>query len=291
MNSDTPFELVCQPQAITGESPVWDDRRNCLWWIDIQAQRLLRTEADGATCVTFLPWQPGFVALAESGRLVLGLENGLHAYSPETEEWEQISDTEADRPTVRLNDGKPDGRGRLWFGSMDMTGTGQAIGRLYRRDPDGNVTVEREGITVPNAIVPGSDDSLLFADSPTGLLERYRVGPDGALSEPDVILELPSGVHPDGAVLDSEGAYWVGLIGPSQVWRVSRSGEILARVATPVSRVTMPALGGPEGDRFYITSQRRFLPVDRLRAEPNAGGLLMAPGIGRAGPVYRVAGV
>jgi len=291
LHSDTAFELVCQPQAITGESPVWDDRRNCLWWIDIQAQRLLRTEADGATSATFLPWQPGLVALAESGRLVLGLENGLHAFSPEGGEWEQLSDTEADRPTVRLNDGKPDAQGRLWFGSMDMTGTRQAIGRLYRRDPDGSVAIVREGITVPNAIVPGPDDSLLFTDTPTGKLERYGIGPDGALSDPEILFEIPPGIHPDGAVIDAEGAYWIGLIGPSEVWRISRSGEILAQVATPVSRVTMPALGGPEGDSLYITNQRRFLTVEGLRAETGAGGLLMAPGMGRAGPVYRVAGV
>ncbi|MEV8468336.1 SMP-30/gluconolactonase/LRE family protein [Fluviibacterium sp. DFM31] len=140
-----------------------------MWWLDIQAQRLLRTDMNGKTQATPCPWQPGLVALAESGALVEWLETGLWTYAPETGDWRQVSDTEANHPTLCLNDGKPDCHGRLFFGSMDMTGTGQATGRLYCRTPDGAIQVLRDGITVPNAIAPLADGSgLWFADFPTG---------------------------------------------------------------------------------------------------------------------------
>lgn len=281
--------LLAHPMAITGESPLWDPRRNCLWWIDIQAQRLLRTRMDGTTTALPTPFQPGFVALAESGRLVLGLETGLFTFDPESGTWLQQSDTEADRPTVRLNDGKPDVQGRLWFGSMDMSGTGARIGRLYRRDPDGKFVIIREGVGVANAIVPSERrGGIWFADTPLAKLEFL---PDGPGANFETVLEFEKGAHPDGACLDADGHLWIAMVGTAELLHLDDKAEVLDRIALPVSRPTMPLLGGPDGRTLFVTCQRRFLSAQKLDAEPWAGGLLAIDVKGQAGPVHRVAGL
>ncbi|MCT8158674.1 SMP-30/gluconolactonase/LRE family protein [Pseudoruegeria sp. SHC-113] len=288
MTCDTSFTALAQPLATTGESPLWDAERGGLWWIDIQAQRLLFTTPDGTTTATPTPGQPGFVAHAASGRLVVGLEYGLFAHDPASGAWEQLSDTEADRPTLRLNDGKADRHGRLWFGSMDMSGTGQANGRLYRRDADGSVHVMREGIRVPNGIVPLPDDRLLFTDSPTKALQICAIDPpSGALSDWQTVLTTPQAFHTDGAVLDAEGHIWAAMIGAGEVWRFTVAGEILAKLACPVTRPTMPALGG---GLLWLTNQRRFLNAEALAQQPLAGALLARAEAVLPGPEWRVAG-
>lgn len=287
------FQLLSQPMAITGESPLWDDARQCLWWIDIQAQRLLRTTMDGNTRATPCPWQPGFVTLGESGGLVLGLENGLWTHAPETGDWRHVTPVEADRLTVRLNDGKPDCHGRLFFGSMDMTGTGQATGRLCCRTVDGAVHVLRDNVTVPNAIVPFPDGTgLWFADSVTATVEALALTEDGRrIASQDVIYRTPEGTHPDGACTDDAGNLWLALIGSGEVVQLSPEGQVLSRHPSPIARATMPMLGGPEGNILFLTNQRRFLSPDALAAQPAAGGLLMCPVNVLAGPTHRVAGL
>jgi D-xylonolactonase len=52
-------------------------------------------------------------------------------------------------------------------------------------------------------------------------------------------------------------------------------GTLDTVVELPVSRPTMPRLGGTDGRTLFVTSQRRFLDAERLAREPSAGDLLM----------------
>lgn len=286
------FRQCSDSVATTGESPLWDACRDCLWWIDIQAQRLLRSDRRGETTATALAWQPGFVALGESGRLVVGMENGIWTHDPEQGIWDQISDLESDRPTLRLNDGKPDTQGRLWFGSMDMTGTGQKIGRLYRRNEDGNIVIVRDAVTVPNAIVPTSDGKgLWFLDTPTHNLEFLHLDVDGSVKESRIVYTFPDGCHGDGASEDREGNLWIAVIGPGEIWTLARSGELVSRHKTPLTRPTMALLGGPDGSDLFVTSQRRFLSFDTLAVEKGAGCTFVANISAKAAPRNVVKGL
>jgi sugar lactone lactonase YvrE len=67
---------------------------------------------------------------------------------------------------------------------------------------------------------------------------------------------------------------WIAVVGGSRVERRRPDGELDTVVELPVSRPTMPMLGGADGKTLFITSQRRFLTAEALRAEPFAGDLL-----------------
>lgn len=282
--------VVADVSAITGKAPIWDDRRNVVWWVDIQSQRLLATNMLGRTETISTPSQPGMIALTQSGALILGLEDGLWSYSPEAARWAHLVQVEADRPTVRLNDGKVDGSGRLWFGSMDMTGTGQAIGRLYCRLPSGEISIVREYIKTPNAIVPSADGvGIWFTDSPTRVVQFAAFqGESTANLNWQTVAELPAGMTPDGACEDSQGRLWLSTVGRGLVICLGRDGSTHATHQLPTSRLTMTAFGGKNLDRLYVTSQRRFLDADQLAAQP-AGGTLMCLDPGVVGiPVWRI---
>lgn len=79
---------------------------------------------------------PGLVA-AGNQRLVVGLEDGLYAFDPAKGLGACLLLVEAEDLRTRINDGKVDREGRLWFGTMDKTGSGAPIGTLYRLDHEG----------------------------------------------------------------------------------------------------------------------------------------------------------
>jgi sugar lactone lactonase YvrE len=55
-------------------------------------------------------------------------------------------------------------------------------------------------------------------------LTRFRIGPDGALSERETVTEFGAGNFPDGVTLDSEGCAWVTCIVANRVIRVAPDG-------------------------------------------------------------------
>lgn len=273
--------------AMTGEAPFWDPCCGILWWIDIQGQRLLAfSPTTGLQQAWSLPLMPGLVAGRRSGGLVLGLEDGIYAFDREAGLGERLLAVEADNLKTRINDGKADADGRLWFGTMDKTGSGEPIGALYRLDAENAVIQLRRSVRVPNAICFSPDGgTAYFADTRTGVLEAMprsgRTGPDVARP----FAEYSGDEAPDGACVDSEGCVWIAVVGGARIERRRPDGSLDTIVELPVSRPTMPMLGGPDGRTLFVTSQRRFLSTAAIAAEPLAGDLLAVRVDAEAAPV------
>lgn len=263
--------------AMTGETPFWDASTGILWWIDIQGQRLLGYAPDsGRTIDQPLPSMPGFATGRRSGGLLLGLEDGIYVFDAESGLGDRIAAVEADDARTRINDGRADIAGRLWFGTMDKSGAGTPIGALYRMDIDGAVAKMREGVRIPNAIEFSPDGRrMYFADSRSHLIETMPYDPQTGQPGPGTTFAAyPDSITPDGVCIDSEGGVWIALIGAGRVERRHPDGSLDLCVELPVSRPTMPMLGGSDGHTLFVTSQRRFLSSAALAREPLAGDLL-----------------
>ena len=194
--------------AVTGEGPLWDDRRNVLWWLDIQGCRLLGLHAEnGPLPPICLPAEIGLVALSDDGPLVVGLEYGLYRLDPETEALTLLSAIPARHRNLRLNDGKADRQGRLWFGTMDKSRAGTPVGALYCRHPGGRIDVVRSSVSIPNAITISTDGkTLYFTDSPSQAVLDFDLDQaTGRLSNERVFYTLAGNEKPDGAVIDANG--------------------------------------------------------------------------------------
>jgi sugar lactone lactonase YvrE len=268
---------VHQANALTGESPFWDPRTQTLWWIDVQGQRLLGFEPTGGSELACnLPSMPGLVAGRRKGGLIVGLEDGFHEFDRDAGLGVRLVAVEADDPRTRMNDGKPDAAGRLWFGTMEKTGSGAPIGSLYRLGEDGTLRREREGLAIPNGITFAPDgSSFYFADTRARKIFRHAYDPAaGTIGAAEELVSYGPGEAPDGSCADAEGALWVAVVGGSRVERRLADGSIHTVIDLPVSRPTMPMLGGADGRTLFITSQRRFLTAAGLRSEPFAGDLL-----------------
>ena len=263
--------------ALTGEVPCWDARRETLWWVDIQGQRLLGfSPRTGRQQEHNLPSMPGLLALRGDGSLVIGLEDGLYPFDPATGVGDLLVSVEADDPRTRINDGSADAAGRLWFGTMDKTGSGQPIGSLYCLTADHSLRTVRTGIGVPNAIAFAPDGrTFYFADTPTGTIEACDYDAATAtLGAPRSFVAYPDGERPDGICIDAEGAIWIAVVGGGRVEQRLADGTLHTIIELPVSRPTMPMLGGADGRTLFITSQRRFLSAGQLASEPLAGDLV-----------------
>ena len=223
-----------------------------------------------------LPSLPGLLVGRRKGGLLVGLEDGLYALDPVAGLGARLVAVEADEFLTRINDGKPDPAGRLWFGTMDKTGRMAPIGALYRLDLDGKLEKIRSPIAIPNAIAFAPDGkTMYFADSVTRTIEAIDYDPaTGAQGKSCVFVRYPEPIVPDGTCVDADGALWVALVEAGKIERRLPDGTLDVTVELPVSRPTMSALGGADGRTLFVTSQRRVLSPEKIARETLAGDLL-----------------
>lgn len=82
--------------------------------------------------------------------------------------------------------------------------------------------------------------------------------------------------RPDGCAVDAEGHVWNARYGAGCVVRIAPNGRIVATLRLLASQPTSCALGGSGLRTLFITTARKRLDPDQLRAEPHAGDLFAA---------------
>jgi sugar lactone lactonase YvrE len=89
---------------------------------------------------------------------------------------------------------------------LEHSGTG----RLFRRDPDGTVTLLLDGLDFPNGVALAPDESfLVFALTAGYAVDRYWLTGDRTGVREPFVENLPA--FPDNVSLGSDGLFWVGL--------------------------------------------------------------------------------
>lgn len=269
--------MVWDVAAELGEGPVWVD--DALWFTDIKAQKVHRFHpGTGERRSWDAPEQVGFVLPARSGGFVAGLQSGLHRFDPGTGEFSLLAEVEPDRPENRLNDGVVDAQGRLWFGTMD-NGEQAKTGSFYCHAAGEVGHTGLSGICITNGPAISPDGKTLFwVDTLGRTISACDILEDGSLGNSRLLATIEEGGgFPDGPTCDSEGCVWISLYAGWEVRRYSPEGDLLQRVAFPVSNITKIAFGGPDLRTAYATTARQKMSAEEIACQPDIGHLFEFP--------------
>lgn len=289
------FELIAEiPVANTlGEGVIWDPRRWCAWWTDIQNSRIFRyTPSEERLEHWDTPERLAcFATVRDEDRLIAGFESGFAWYRPEDGSVEWIEKIDPDNPLTRLNDGRADRQGRFWVGSMVEGPTeAEPSGRLYCLDHNLTTTAHIDGLSISNSLCWSPDSSILYhCDTPNRRIDRYAFDAEtGSLGRRETFVETDTGCFPDGSTVDADGCLWNAQWGGSQVVRYTPDGKVDVVVPIPVSQPSCVAFGGADLDVLIVTTARQDLDEAALASEPNAGNLFLfqTPFRGIADPAF-----
>ena len=286
-------DLVLDAHAETGEGPVWDHRDQSLLWVDVTRGQVHRFDPTaGIDICVEVGQHTGALALRAGGRFVLAVRGGFAGFDLDTGKLEPIGDTEAHRPTNRMNDGKVDAAGRFWAGSMAYREQGRE-GSLHRLDPDGSVTTVLTGIGISNGLGWSPDNRIMYyIDSLDAGVDVFDFELDtGVISNRRRLIDVaPRDGVPDGMTVDEEGCLWVALWGGGAVRRYTPAGTLDRTVEFPVGQVSCCTFGGADLADLFITTAARGLSVEDLEQQPAAGGVFRhRPGV-RGTPSREYAG-
>lgn len=281
MNSDSPVRCVADVHALLGEGPVWVEREEALYWVDIKGRKIFRLDKDHRLSSWDTPFRIGSLAPRDGGGFIAGTDHGFAHVDPERDRFELLFDPEEDRETNRFNDGKVDRHGRFYAGTMDDEEK-QASGAFYRLNHQLICARVDDGYRVTNGPAFSPDGKLMYAnDSALQATYVFHVAPDGTpLAKREFARFAEGQGYPDGMTVDAEGCVWIAFWDGWCLRRLSPEGEIIDEVKVPVARPTSCTFGGPSLDRLYVTSASIGLSENELAMQPNAGGLfLLSPGV------------
>jgi sugar lactone lactonase YvrE len=283
-------EVLDVPMGEHFESPIWDDGDERLIWVDIfRGEVHAYLPGSALHRVTQVGSEVGAVGLARSGELVLAVRAGFVLLTERTQVVQPLALPLKQTPEVRMNDGACDARGRFWAGSMAYDAI-PGRGTLYCLRSDGTLTVAIDSVTISNGIAWDPTWRLCYyIDSATGCVDAFEFDlEEGRLGARQTVIDLRGFPYePDGLTVDADGAIWVALWDGSEVQRYSPSGELLARVRLPVSRVTSCTFGGRTLQQLYITTSRFGLDAAALISQPLAGSVFVVDAAVQGLPAQR----
>lgn len=298
------WQTVTPHIAALGESPFWHPHEQMLYWVDISGKQILRANIYMGTVEAWdLPGEPGCMAPAASGGLVVALRDGVYRAHTWGGPLQLLTTLDYDPSHMRANDGKCDALGRFWVGTIDETRTQHNAG-LYCIDareiassgtPDVRCMVNPADLptTTANGLAWSPDNRTLYwADTPSHtvwawdhaqtentlsarrVFTSFKAKPEGWVSE---ALDARNGNYrgrPDGAAVDVQGNYWVAMFEGRRVCQFAPDGSLLAEFAVPLQCPTMPCFGGEDLKTLYLTSARHHRSAAELAAFPLSGSLL-----------------
>jgi sugar lactone lactonase YvrE len=262
-----------------GESPLWHARRNCFYWVDINAGNLFSLDwKTKAVQKKHFNVDLSLVVETKGDDLILALGTSIARYNPDTEALSYLVDLEPEKKDHRCNDGAVDTKGRLWVGTTHVDHDFEQ-GILYSIEKLNIPQQKIPCVTISNGIAWSLDNKrMYFIDSPTQRVDAYFFNEHtGEIVFDKTVIDIPIEMGtPDGMTIDSEGMLWVAHWGGFGVYRWNPfTGELLSKIEVPAPNVTSCRFSGKDLDQLVITTARKNMSEIELKNYPESGNVFL----------------
>ncbi len=254
------MKIINDMNCAVGEGPVWDEKTGTLWQVDIRGKCLYKL-AGGSRTKIDLPQKVGCMAISETGRVLVAMEDGVYWLDSMT-----LAHQPVKLKGERFNDGKVGPDGAFYLGTVGANGSG-----AFYRLADGVLTELFDGCYCSNGLDWTADErTMVYTDSLFYKVELFDFDKEaGNLSNRRTLREFPEEWgKPDGLTVDAEDnillAFWDGH---GILHMDGKTGETVGKIETPCPKASCCSFGGADFKTLYITTAA----MDDVPQYPDAG--------------------
>ena len=268
-------ECVWKLKSLLGEGTLWVKSLNSIFFVDIKKKKIfiLNTKNHKKKIIK-VNKEIGFLSQVKKSIFILGLKGELRIVDLKTKKKIKSIIVEKDKPLNRLNDGKTDPRGRLWFGSMDNLERNIESGSLYCLDNNFKLTKVDSNYMITNGPAFIDAKNFFHTDSRKKIIYKIKIDNNLNIKRKKIFKKFSKfDGSPDGMTIDKLKNLWVCHFGGACISVFNKKGKKIHKIDLPAKNVTNCTFGGKNNTDLFISTARKSMNKTDLQKFKFSGSL------------------
>ena len=268
-------ECIWKSNTILGEGTLWVKSHNSIYFVDIKRKKILILNTKNKKKkILKINKEIGFLSHIKNNIFILGLKGELRIVNLKTKKIIKSIIIEKNKPLNRLNDGKTDPKGRLWFGSMDNLERKIRTGSLYCLDNNLNLTEVDKNYYITNGPAFINSENFYHTDSRDKKIYKIKIDKKLKIIKKKVFIKFKNKEgSPDGMTLDKKNNLWTCHFGGACISIFNKTGKKIHKIDLPAKNITNCTFGGSNNSELFVTSAKKSLSKKDLRQFKLSGSL------------------
>jgi len=266
---------VWKSKALLGEGTLWVKSLNSIFFVDIKKKKIfILNTKNYRKKIIKVNKEIGFLSHVKKSIFILGLKGELRIVDLKTKKKIKSIIIEKEKPLNRLNDGKTDPRGRLWFGSMDNLERNLKNGSLYCLDNNFKLTKVDSNYMITNGPAFIDAKNFFHTDSKKKIIYKIKIDNNLNIIKKNIFKKfLKSEGSPDGMTIDKFKNLWVCHFGGSCISVFNKKGKKIHKIDLPAKNITNCTFGGKNNTDLFISTARKSMNKIDLQKFKFSGSL------------------
>jgi sugar lactone lactonase YvrE len=266
---------IWNAKTILGEGTLWVPSQNSIYFVDIKKKNIfiLNTKSKKKKIIK-VNKEIGFLSHIKKNVFVLGLKSELRFVNLKSKRIIKSIKIEKDKPLNRINDGKTDFLGRLWFGTMDDSERRIRNGSLYCLDKKLILHKVDTKYYITNGPAFINKDTFLHTDSRRKIIFKIKINKNFKIIKKKIFIKFSKKEgSPDGMTIDSKKNIWICHFGGACITVYNLKGKRRDKILLPAKNITNCTFGGVNKNEIFITSALKGMKKNEIKKFNLSGSL------------------
>ncbi len=258
-----------------GEGTLWVKEHNSIYFVDIKKKTIFSLNIkNNKKRRVKVNKEIGFLSHVKKYIFICGLQGELRIINLKTKKIIKSIEIEKNIKLNRLNDGKTDIAGNLWFGSMDNLERNINKGSLYCLSKKMKLYKVDTNYIITNGPAFIDKKNFYHTDSRKKRIYKIRINKDYKIIRKKIFKKftLKEG-SPDGMTVDNRGNLWVGHYNGACVSVFNKKGKKIHKIVFPAKNITNCTFGGKNLSDLFVTSALKGLKISEIKNYKYSGAL------------------
>ena len=268
-------KVIWKLKCTLGEGTLWVKEHNSIYFVDIKKKCFFSLNIKNNKKKKYkVNKEIGFLAHVKKNIFILGLQGELRIQDIKTKKVIKSILIEQDIKLNRINDGKTDPKGNLWFGTMDNLERKIEKGSLYKLDKNLNLIKVDKNYRITNGPAFIDEYNFYHTDSSKKSIYKIKINKMNKIVKKKIFKKFSSkDGSPDGMTLDKNKNLWVAHFHGACISVFNKNAKLIHRVNLPAKNITNCAFGGKNNKEIFITSATKGMNRADLQKFKYSGSL------------------
>ena len=260
-------KILWKVRCTLGEGTLWVKEQNSVYFTDIKKKKIYSLNINSKKKTIYkVNKEIGFLAHIKGYIFVLGLQGEIRIQNLKSKKILKSIKIEQDLKFNRINDGKTDLAGSLWFGTMDNLERKIEKGSLYKLDKNLKLTKVDKNYRITNGPAFIDNYNFYHTDSPKKKIYKIKINKNNKILSKKIFKKFTSGEgSPDGMTLDKNKNLWVAHFNGASISVFNKKAKLIHRIKFPAKNITNCAFGGKNTKELYVSTATKGMSKEDLQ--------------------------